>query len=376
MINKITLDNLTKFFIAVLGIVAIVIVLKELQNLFLPFVIAYFLYFLFVPLNKFLTSKKIPLAIAGLLDIGIIFSLTWFAGKFIIDSLFSFSSELDLYDKKLSEMVISTATSIGINDPSLNNFSIQSLLKQVDYGTLAGGLLTSTIDLMGYALFVIFFFSFILPGHRAIYKAIEKRVVSPKKLEVIKRKQHAGEHLNHSTEEDDQELEEQTTKLEKTFKTIPEQIQKYIITKLVLNILAGISVGFVLSLLGVPFPAVWGAFTAILNFIPTIGSAFATILPALMSLVESGQIGFTLLVVACIAVIQTLYFNILEPLIVGKRLNLNPLVILFSVIIWGYIWGIMGMFLAVPLTAILKIVISNFDTKNMQFISDLMGSND
>jgi len=376
MINKITLDNLTKFFIAVLGIVAIVIVLKELQNLFLPFVIAYFLYFLFVPLNKFLTSKKIPLAIAGLLDIGIIFSLTWFAGKFIIDSLFSFSSELDLYDKKLSEMVISTATSIGINDPSLNDFSIQSLLKQVDYGTLAGGLLTSTIDLMGYALFVIFFFSFILPGHRAIYKAIEKRVVSPKKLEVIKRKQHAGDHQNHPSEEDDQELEEQTTKLEKTFKTIPEQIQKYIITKLVLNILAGISVGFVLSLLGVPFPAVWGAFTAILNFIPTIGSAFATILPALMSLVESGQIGFTLLVVACIAGIQTLYFNILEPLIVGKRLNLNPLVILFSVIIWGYIWGIMGMFLAVPLTAILKIVISNFDTKNMQFISDLMGSND
>lgn len=95
-----------------------------------------------------------------------------------------------------------------------------------------------------------------------------------------------------------------------------------------------------------------------------------------MSLVDSGEITFTLLVVGCMAGIQTLYFNLLEPMIVGKRLNLNPLVILFSVIIWGYIWGIMGMFLAVPLTAILKIVISNFDSKNMQFISDLMGSND
>ncbi|MBN8547288.1 MAG: AI-2E family transporter [Ignavibacteria bacterium] len=376
MTEKTSLDTLTKFFIATLGIVAIVIVLKELQNLFLPFVIAYFLYFLFVPLNKFLTSKKIPLAIAGLLDIAITFTMTWFAGKFIIDSLMSFSSELDLYDKKLSAMVMSTATSIGISDPALNNFSIQSLLKQIDYGSLAGGLLTSTIDLMGYALFVIFFFSFILPGHKAIYRAIEKRVVSPKKFEIIKRKQLVGDESGQSAVQPDHDLEEETTKLEKTFKTIPEQIQKYIITKLVLNILAGVTVGVVLGILGVPFPAVWGAFTAILNFIPTIGSAFATILPALMSLVDSGEITFTLLVVGCMAGIQTLYFNLLEPMIVGKRLNLNPLVILFSVIIWGYIWGIMGMFLAVPLTAILKIVISNFDSKNMQFISDLMGSND
>ena len=95
-----------------------------------------------------------------------------------------------------------------------------------------------------------------------------------------------------------------------------------------------------------------------------------------MALMQSGSIGFTALVVAAIALIQTFYFNILEPMIVGKRLNLNPLVILISVLIWGYIWGITGMFLAVPLTAIIKIVISNFDSKNMQFISDLMGSNE
>jgi predicted PurR-regulated permease PerM len=63
-------------------------------------------------------------------------------------------------------------------------------------------------------------------------------------------------------------------------------------------------------------------------------------------------------------------------MILGKRLNLNPLVILISVLVWGYIWGIAGMFLAVPLTAILKIVISNFDSKNMQFIADLMGKPD
>lgn len=82
------------------------------------------------------------------------------------------------------------------------------------------------------------------------------------------------------------------------------------------------------------------------------------------------------MVLGVMAVVQTFYFNFLEPMILGKRLNLNPLVILISVLVWGYIWGIAGMFLAVPLTAILKIVISNFDSKNMQFIADLMGKPD
>lgn len=140
--------------------------------------------------------------------------------------------------------------------------------------------------------------------------------------------------------------------------------------------MAGITVWFILMLVGVPHPQIWGVLTAILNFIPTIGSAFATILPVLMTLVQTGSIGSALMVLGVMAVVQTFYFNFLEPMILGKRLNLNPLVILISVLVWGYIWGIAGMFLAVPLTAILKIVISNFDSKNMQFIADLMGKPD
>jgi predicted PurR-regulated permease PerM len=376
MTNKISLDNLTKFFITALGVVTVSLVLKELQNLFLPFVIAYFLYFLFAPLNNYLTSKKIPLAVAGLLDIFIIFSMTYISGKFIIDSLMSFKSELGTYEQKLSQLVISTAQSVGINDPDMKSFSIQNALSGLDYGTLAGGLVTSTIDLMGYVLFVIFFFAFILSGHKAIYKAIEKRVISPKKAAIIKMKQNPYEAIQNDEILKPEELEEDTIKLQNTFKSIPDQIQKYVVTKLIMNVSAGITVGFVLYLIGVPFPIVWGVFTTILNFIPTIGSALGTILPILMTLVSTGSIGSALLVLAVMAGVQTFYFNFLEPMIVGKRLNLNPLVILISVLIWGYIWGIAGMFLAVPLTAIIKIVISNFDSKNMQFISDLMGSND
>jgi predicted PurR-regulated permease PerM len=89
-------------------------------------------------------------------------------------------------------------------------------------------------------------------------------------------------------------------------------------------------------------------------------------------LIQTGSAGFTILLAVIIASIQTLFFNFLEPQIIGRRLNLNPLLILLSVLLWGYVWGIVGMLLSVPLTAIIKIIMSNSESKDMQFLSDLM----
>jgi predicted PurR-regulated permease PerM len=113
-------------------------------------------------------------------------------------------------------------------------------------------------------------------------------------------------------------------------------------------------------------------FTFLFNFIPSLGSAIALILPVVFVLLQSGSAGFTILIAVLMAAIQTLFFNILEPQIIGRRLNLNPLLILLSVLLWGYVWGIIGMLLSVPLTAVIKIIISNSESKNMEFISDLM----
>ena len=128
----------------------------------------------------------------------------------------------------------------------------------------------------------------------------------------------------------------------------------------------------VLSLFGIDFSLIIGMFTFLLNFIPTIGSAIALILPVLFTLLQTEAIGLALLIGLIIGAIQTIFFNLIEPMVIGKRLNLNPLLILISVLVWGYIWGIIGMLLAVPLTAIIKIMISNSRSKNLQFISDLM----
>ena len=168
---------------------------------------------------------------------------------------------------------------------------------------------------------------------------------------------------------------DEEAKISETFKSMTDQIQRYVITKIGMNLGAGLTIGVVLSIFGLDFAIIWGVFVFLFNFIPTIGSAIALIAPVVMALIQSESISYALLIAAVIAGLQTVFFNLLEPMIIGKRLNLNPIVILFSVLIWGYIWGIVGMFLSVPLTAIIKIVISNSESKNLKFIGDLMSSN-
>ena len=371
-----------KFFIAVIGLTVIGIVLKELSNIFIPFVIAYFLYFVFAPLNLRLKRIKIPLFAVIILNIAITFLFSWGISKIIIDSFLSFGESLPIYESKLNAIVSSTAASIGITDPFFTNFSFQNILSRINYQALVGGVFTSTFSVMGNILFILFFFVFVVSGHDSLYEVIKNRYVEIKskmKIKILREEMSVNEKDGISSTTVETKINEiknsEEAKISETFKSITDQIQRYVITKIGMNLGAGVTIGVVLSIFGLDFAIIWGVFVFLFNFIPTIGSAIALIAPVLMALIQSESISYALLIAAVIAGLQTVFFNLLEPMIIGKRLNLNPVVILFSVLIWGYIWGIVGMLLSIPLTAIIKIVISNSESKNLKFIGDLMSSN-
>ncbi len=373
-------NSSVKFFIVIIGLTVIGIVLKELSNIFVPFVIAYFLFFVFAPFNLVLQRIKIPLFAIILLDIIITFFFAWGISKVIINSFLSFSESLPVYENKLNTIVRSTSIAIGIADPFFTNFSLQNILSKINYQTLVGGVFSSTFSVMGNILFILFFFVFVVSGHDSVYEVIKIRYVEIKSKIKIKKINEEISSEENSVEDnlvDNKTVEiraEEETKISETFKSITQQIQRYVITKIGMNLGAGISIGIILSIFGLDFAIIWGVFVFLFNFIPTIGSAVALIAPVLMALIQSESVSYALLIAGLVASLQTVFFNLLEPMILGKRLNLNPLVILLSLLIWGYIWGIVGMLLSVPLTAIIKIVISNSDSKNLKFISDLMSS--
>ncbi len=378
MAKKNQTDGATKFFIAVIGLVVIGIVLKELSDLFIPLIIAVFLFFVFTPLNNWLTNKKVPMLFITLLDLIITFALLYGVGRVVVDSFFQFSESLPFYADKLSEMIKGVSLSMGLTDPFFTEFSIDKVIASLNLKDITGGIFSSTISLLGNVLFVLFFFVFVLSGNQTIFEAIKHRYVytriNPEIDEINKNLSHSNDEVEEQKllQKIETERIQREKQLETTFKKITEQIQRYILAKVIVNLTAGIVTTVVLSIIGVDFPIVWGLFVFLFNFIPTIGSAAALVFPVLFTLVQFDSVGTTVLVLVLMAGIQTLAFNVAEPMIMGKRLNLNPILILLSVLVWGYIWGIVGMLLSVPLTAIIKIIISNSNSPNMEFFEQLM----
>lgn len=373
-------DPVVKFFVSILGLLAIFFVLKELRHIFIPFVIAYVLFFFYEPLNNYLEKKRIPKGIVIFINIILTVSLLYGISRGIIDSLLQFSDQLPQFELKLNKIVSDVAKSIGIRDYYYTHFNLSRVLKKFDYASFAGGVFSSTLSIFTSVFLVLFFFIFISSGHDKVVDAIRARFVEKEiksSLRKMKKDKNVeGNEIVASTiDENIQTMTiQRELKLTRTFKDITEQIQKYIITKFLISISVGVVMGLLLWLFGVKFFIIWAAFAVILNFIPNIGSVIAVFLPVLMALIQYGSFSRALVIAVVLIVVQNIIGNILEPKIYGNRLGLNPLVILISLLMWGYLWGIVGMFLSVPLTAVLKIIISNSNSKNMRFISNLMSN--
>jgi predicted PurR-regulated permease PerM len=147
----------------------------------------------------------------------------------------------------------------------------------------------------------------------------------------------------------------------KSLQQINNSVQQYLGLKTLISFLTGALVTIVLTIAGVDFALLWGVLTFILNFIPTIGSIVATLPPIAITLFQSASISKTLVIAILLLCIQFLVGNVLEPKLMGRGLNLSPLVVLFSLIFWGWLWGIPGMLLSIPLTAAIRIAMEQIE---------------
>jgi AI-2 transport protein TqsA len=139
-------------------------------------------------------------------------------------------------------------------------------------------------------------------------------------------------------------------------------VRRYLVIKTLVSIATGLLVWLVLSLFNLKLAGVFGILSFLLNFIPSIGSIIATLLPIPIAVAQFSNPWYIAFVVLCPGVIQMSIGNFVEPKLMGKGLNLHPVAILFSLSFWGLLWGIPGMFLAVPITAIIRIVLMQFET--------------
>lgn len=141
---------------------------------------------------------------------------------------------------------------------------------------------------------------------------------------------------------------------------INNSISNYLVLKTAVSFITGFLSYVILAIIGVDFPVFWAFLIFVLNFIPNIGSLIATVFPALISLVQFGSFGPFVLVLLGVGSVQVIVGNFVEPKIMGTSLNLSPLAVILALTFWGFIWGVVGMILAVPIMVILVIILSQF----------------
>lgn len=328
---------------SILGAVACLVIiiagLKNAQDVVVPFLLATFIAILCLPVLNWLEKRHIPTAINILLVISASMAVGLLLALFIGTSVHDFSLKIPIYQSQLRAET--RALFVWLNNHGIT-LSPQVMLEYFDPGAamkVAGNTLTGLGSALTDGFLILLTVIFILFEASAM----------PAKLQL------ALDNPEHSF---------------KQFGHITSSVQSYLVIKTAVSLLTGFSVAILLALLNIDYPLVWGLLAFMLNYVPNIGSIIAAIPPLLLAVVQHG-LTQALLVILGYVIINIVVGNIIEPRYLGKRLGLSPLVVLLSLILWGWVLGPVGMLLSVPLTMIVKIALEATD--DLRWIAILLG---
>lgn len=332
---------------AILVVIAAGAVLYVLQGILLPFILAGLLSILFRPIVVRLRALKVPMALCIPIVLLIAGGALWGISMIISAGIVSATEKAPLYEARLSDLI--TQANLGIRKLSIDLFGRPSAMKFeniLDPSALAG-LATSSVGslvtLIGDGTLVLLFLVFMVPAGETF----------PRKLAAIRDRIPSVDVVS-------------------IFTTVHDKVLRYLGIKTLLNIVVGLLTWIILAIMDVDFAALIALITFLFHYLPNIGSIISTFIPGFVALVQFESFGFAALVVVILSAMQNLMGNILEPRIMGDSLDLSPVLVLFSLAFWGWMWGIVGMILSVPIMAVVKVVLEAIPAT--QPIAVLMGS--
>lgn len=316
-----------------LAVVLALGLLRAGKDLLVPFTIALIGVYLIKVLERWIGGWKIrgyglPGPLPLLLAFACVVGLAWVLGTIIADNAMKVVELAPRYQTRFQKIQTSLFHSIGVEEPP----ALREFVREVDIPGLVTLVATNLAGLLRTSTLVIIF---------GIFLFIESRAI-PMKVEALFPQA------------------ERRQKVEAILKRIDSDIQTYFGVKTLVSLATAILSYGVMVAVGLDLAAFWALLVFILNFIPTIGSIIATILPSLLALIQfESLVPFFVLLIG-ITLIQQLMGSFIEPSIVGITLNLSPLVVMLSLILWSMLWGVVGMFLCVPITVIVVLILANF----------------
>lgn len=317
------------------------VVLKLARPFLIPLILAVFLSYLIDPALTFLTRCRCPRPAAVLLVLAMMFVILYLLGVLFYASGKSFVSELPRYQDRLGDLTRLLEKGVG---PF--KIDLTSVIGKLDVDRIAAvilGAIGPFFNFLGRLLLVFLFLVFIVLGRGRAAAKIPKALGDG-----------------------------QAGRVRSILAAINGQVRRYLVIKTAMGLLNGLMVWIILALFGVDFAALFGLLAFLLNYIPSIGSLFATFLRVGFAFFQFGTFWPPFWIFVATVGLDTAMGSFLEPKIMGQGLGLSPLLVVFSLLFWGWLWGIPGMILAVPLTAVIKIVCQNIPA--LRPVAVLMGS--
>ena len=304
----------------VLAAVAIAVALIYTRAVMVPFVLAIFISYLVSPLVDVMQTRlRMPRSLSVLIAFLVVISLMMLLGLLIATSARSLTDSAPIYKERLASLaqgVFSVLDRLGIDlgqQPFLERLKALPILDMLK--TTAG----TVANLLSTGLMTLIFVIYLLLGRQ------------PNRLRTG------------------------------LYADMDRKIRRYVVTKVATSAATGILVGSILALFGLDLALVFGVMAFLLNFIPSIGSILSTLLPIPMAIVQFESIWMIAGIVIVPGLIQMVIGNGVEPKIMGEGLELHPVTILLALVFWGLLWGVVGMLLAAPITAVAKLVLQRFE---------------
>lgn len=328
-----TIVYLACFVIVIAGIM-------QIESIIKPLLMATFISVIFEKPLRWLKKKNVSNGIAVFLVVLIMFAVYFSIFQLISSSLILFSEELPKYDMQLLEIkntFMVFMNSYGIDSMLLNNSNALDPSKIMTYTASVFGEMS---DLMSSEITFLFLSVFMLAESESFHL----------KLKLFEKTTHTS--LKHLS-------------------VISKSIRHYLSIKTATSLLTGLLISISMYLIGVDYAVLWGGLAFLLNYIPNIGSIIAAIPAMLFALISLGWSGVVWSGCAFVAV-NMIIGNVVEPKIMGRGLGLSTFLIFLGLIFWGYVLGIVGMFLSVPLMMVIKIILGN--NSETKWIATIMGN--
>lgn len=337
----------TNTLLLIIVIPLIFYLLKILSFIFIPLVMSMFLALLFIPLMRWLTSKKVPKPL-GILSVVVIIGVIIKVGAELIklsskEILSQDSTFFEEAEMKVTQLVIGIEDFFGVQRIGDENVLLH-YLQTNNLMSNFGNTLDFVGDTLTMTLMTIFFMVLLLSESINFQKILDATIFN------------------------------RTYSSVKTFRRIEKDIIKFVKVKFVISLFTGIGFSLACLAFDVSFPIFWGLFAFAINFVQMVGSVISIILLSIFAFVELDPSSTLLIFVLIITGVQILFGSILEPIFMGKTFSLNVITVLVMLMLWGYIWGIAGLIMSIPITVFIKILLEQFP--NTKVIAQIMSGSE